>query len=40
MKFIVVLYGCDSLAEMRVASLLYVAMAEGPQPPLLITPGG
>ena len=35
MKFIVVLYGCDSLVEMRLASLLNAIVADGPQPPLV-----
>lgn len=35
MKYRVVLYGCDTLAEMRLASLLYTTVAEGPQPPLV-----
>ena len=35
MKFIVVLYGCDCLVEMRLASLLNAIVADGPQPPLV-----
>ena len=30
MKYRVVLYGCDTSAEMRLASLLYTTVAKGP----------
>ena len=35
MKFIIVLYDCDSLVEMWLASLLNAIVADGPQPPLV-----
>ena len=40
MKFFIVLYGCDSLMEMRLASLLNAIVADEPQPSLVETSWG